>query len=831
MAAAASMQRRVPVPVVRPPLAWCKPTGVSFEAGQRVLVALDRGGVGRSLTSALRELGVEVLAAEPVELVSQAAEWLSRGPVHGVYWLPALDAEDALEGLELTGWRAALAVRVKQLYALMRALYEHIAQAGTFLIAATRMGGQHGYGATGAENPMGGAVSGFVKAYKRERPAALVKVVDFTADCAAADLADLLQKEAVSDPGAVEIGYRGGVRWSVGLVDRSAEDGQPALPLSPDSVFVVTGAAGGIVSAIVADLAVASGGTFFLLDKAPPPSAEDPDLAQFASDREGLKRTLFERHKAHGERATPAQVERDLALLERAHAAQTAIASVRAAGGTAHYRCVDLTDADAVAQVLAEVERDRGRIDVLIHAAGLEISRMLADKEPREFDLVFDVKSDGFFNLMHAAARLPIGALVVFSSIAGRFGNGGQTDYCAANDLLCKMTSYLQRTRPALRGLALDWTAWGGIGMASRGSIPKLMEQAGIDMLPPEIGVPIVRHELTTGGARGEVVIGRRLGAMTAEWDAQGGLHPASLPETAGPMLGRVVGMGLFSGLTTEVLLDPQQQPFLHDHQIEGIAVLPGVMGIEAFAELAALALPGWQVQALDQVEFLAPLKFYRGEPRPLTLSALLRAQGEEVIAECRLTTRRVLAGQTEPQETLHFSGNVRLARTPAAPLTTVPPPPQEDGRSVGWAEVYRIYFHGPAYQVLSAAWGDGGGVVGRLAELLPDNHHPASRPLLFAPRLIELCFQTAGIWELAHSGCMALPSRVEHVAVRQVAAPVGQLCAVVRPRAGGEGFDAQVVDERGQVLVELLGYHTIRLEGGPAPALLQPLRGALTRS
>jgi len=481
--------------------------------------------------------------------------------------------------------------------------------------------------------------------------------------------------------------------------------------------------------------------------------------------------------------------------------------------------------------VLAQVERDHGRIDVLMHAAGLEISRTLPDKEPREFELVFDVKSDGLFNLLHAAARLPIAALVVFSSIAGRFGNGGQTDYCAANDLLCKLTLYLQRVRPELRGLAIDWTAWGGIGMASRGSIPKLMELAGIDMLPPAAGVPIVRHELTTGGARGEVVIGQRLGVMTAEWDAQGGLEPTSVPAASGPMLGRVVGMGLFSGLTVEVLLDPKQQAFLHDHQIEGTAVLPGVMGIEAFAEVAALALPGWQVVALDQVQFLAPLKFYRGEPRTLTLSALLRAAGDEVSAECRLTTRRVLPGQAEPQETLHFTGNVRLARAAQAAVTVPPPPPPDHGRTVGWADVYRIYFHGPAYQVLSAAWSAEDRVVGRLAELLPDNHYPASKPLLAAPRLIELCFQTAGVWDLARHGCMALPSRVAHVAVRAAAAPVGQLCAVVRPRPAGAGFDAQVIDESGQVLVELLGYQTTRLEGELAAALLQPLREVFSRS
>ena len=60
---------------------------------------------------------------------------------------------------------------------------------------------------------------------------------------------------------------------------------------------------------------------------------------------------------------------------------------------------------------------------------------------------------------------------MAFSSVAGRFGNNGQTDYAATNGLLCTTVSNLRATRPGTRALALDWTAWGGIGMATRGSI------------------------------------------------------------------------------------------------------------------------------------------------------------------------------------------------------------------------------------------------------------------------------------------------------------------------------------------------------------------------
>ena len=59
--------------------------------------------------------------------------------------------------------------------------------------------------------------------------------------------------------------------------------------------------------------------------------------------------------------------------------------------------------------------------------------------------------------------------------------------------------------------------------MAARGSIPTVMKQAGIDMLPPEAGIPVVRRELTSGTA-GELVIGNRLGILVEEFDPQGGL-------------------------------------------------------------------------------------------------------------------------------------------------------------------------------------------------------------------------------------------------------------------------------------------------------------------
>ena len=836
--AANRIPRRVPVPILRPPLTFCKTTGVKLDNQSRVVVMPDKGGVAAELEKALRAEGVEVLsldrALDSDALTSLLKNWTTTGPVDGVYWLPALDNEGDLRKLDLATWHEDLRIRVKSLYVTMRALYEQIGRPGTFLLSATNLGGHHGYDAAGAIAPLGGAVVGFVKTYKRERPDSLVKAVDFEPKRSTAEILDLLIAETLHDPGAVEIGYTGEQRWTVGLEEQPAVDGQPGMVLDKNTVFVITGAAGSIVSTITADLATASGGVFYLLDLVPQPDPSNPDLKRFITDKENLKRDLFGRIQARGERATPALVEKELAGLERAQAAQTAIDAVRAAGGTPHYFSVNLADGKAVAQVIEQVRQSHGRVDVLLHAAGLERSHALPDKDPREFDLVFDVKSDGFFHLLHAIGEMPLGATVAFSSIAGRFGNAGQTDYSAANDLLCKITSSFRTTRPATRGIVIDWTAWGGIGMATRGSIPKIMELAGIDMISPEAGIPLIRRELTAGATRGEIVIGQRLGLLLNELDATGGLDTSAESDAksfalSGPMTGSIVSLSVSNGYTVETLLDPYEQPFLHDHQIERTPVLPGVMGIEAFAEAALCLLPGWQVESVEEINFLTPFKFYRGQPRQVQVEARIHPHGDDLLADCKLIGYRSLPNQAEGQRTIHFSGCVRLVKqTKLTSVLHAFENPQ--GHVVDAADIYRLYFHGPAYQVVEKAWWDGQRVVGLLANDLPPNHHPSKLATVVTPRLIELCFQTAGVWELGLQSRMGLPRYVREIVLYQAPTPRdGRLYAIVTPDKVHETFDAEVLDTKGNCYLQLIGYKTVALPDAVNAAGLKALQEVIS--
>ena len=844
--AANTLPRRVPVPVLRPDLSLCQPTGVAFGNGSRMIVVSDAGGAAKYLGYRLRARKTKALVlkdATPESVADQVAAWLSEGPIAGVYFLPALDIAPPLSEMDLGAWRVEQERRVKTLYTLMRALPED-----TFLISGTRMGGLHGYGPEGATAPLGGAVTGFTKAYARERPNMLVKALDFGADVDDRKIAELLVNETLHDAGAVELGYHGGRRFSIGLEERPVADAGIEIELGRETVFLVTGAAGGITAAIVADMARASGGTFYLTDIAPAPDRDNPDLARLGGeDRKWLKRDIAKRIKDAGTRPTPVMVERELAALERAASVVSAMKEIERMGGTVAYHACDVTHAEAVSALVAEIKEKHGRIDVLIHAAGLERSHFLPDKPPQEFNLVFDVKADGFFNLLKATETLdcPLRSSVVFSSIAGRFGNGGQTDYSAANDLMCKVTSSMRTTRPETKGIAIDWTAWGQLGMATRGSIPEMMRRAGIDMLDPASAVPVVRREVIISGTQGEVLIAQALGVLLDPRTPGGGIdldRANKKIEHAFPVAGRLTDVGVQGGYTFEAELDPKAEPFLHDHAVDDTPLLPGVMGVEGFAEVASLIASGLgsdagslRVSSIEDVNFFSPLKFYRHEPRTLTWRALVMPENGGLVAHVSLESARdTRAGRQVAQ---HFRGTVHLE--PAAPdaadaRPTAPAPSWNGSETLDPEAIYRVYFHGPAFQVLGGVQADGERVTGKFRTDLPPMIGPEKQTLI-TPLLIELCLQTAGVWEIGKTGVLALPTAIDRVIVHAGKVDsAGVVYAEIEPKPcqGDEvSFDARVIDEHGDVYLELKGYRTARLPAPIKDEHVAPLRDLVENS
>ena len=810
---------RVPKPVLLPRIDLCESTGINLENGRVIILKGQTrltSDTAKQLAKILVAKKVDVIILEAGSSFEKVDEWLKTGPLTGVYCLTGLDTDPEWNESRAVTWKNAIDLKIEPLFELVKMI-----PSSAFLISATRMGGLHGL--MNPANPLGGALSGFTKAYSRERNAALVKTVDFQVNAKANFIAESLIEETLNDGASLEIGRENELRFTISL-DEIQNQSLGQLNFSAEDVFLVSGGTGGITSVVIDDLAKRSKGHFILLSRTPLLEMNEIDLGILKNDPPAYKNKLLKEMSASGDKVTPIQLEARFNALERAAATRDLIAKIEAYGGKATYINCDVADLTSVKNAIAEVAKTVDHVDYFIHAAGFEKSRKLESK----FMYLFTV--------LEKAKRTPK-SVVFFSSIAGRFGNAGQPDYSAGNDFLSKMAIWLPTQYPALQVISLDWGAWAEVGMASRGSIPLVMERAGIEMLKPGQAAPVVGDQILAGSS-GEIVVAGNLGLFermkSKNHDMNVPLADAAL-RAGNPihtMLSHLTGYSPDSGITLEVTLDPQEKAYLRDHSINGIPVLPGVVGIEGFTRAAkhissalAAANSGFEVERLENIEFLAPFKFYGNRSRAMAWKAgATRVQeGLRVDVTLESDTERVMGKVDHVQ---HFKGQVYLTLKDIVTPNNAVPPKWGKNNEVTAAEIYQLFFHGPSFQVLEAAQRSGNNVLGRFNNSLIDIN--ADEPGLFTtPLLIELCFQTAGLWEAGSTGNLGLPHSIGKLRVYRNVINGTSIFAEVKPKEvdGQLFFDARVVDSKGNVYLDLSDYRTTPQVDTPEDHHLMPMK------
>ena len=204
------------------------------------------------------------------------------------------------------------------------------------------------------------------------------------------------------------------------------------------------------------------------------------------------------------------------------------------------------------------------------------------------------------------------------TSVAGRFGNGGQTDYAAANSVLDAEMSRLTASGKC-RAVAIGWTGWKDVGMATRGSIEAVFAAAGIETLDVETGVEIFVDEALAGGKRRVLGCGS-LGLMD-KFDSFRE-PPLRLPSAMTaviadparfPLIDKVLSFEEGNSIITETTLSIDLHPFLVDHAIDGVPYHPGVMALEMFAENSLLMKPSACLAGFENVSFGLPVKLLIG--------------------------------------------------------------------------------------------------------------------------------------------------------------------------------------------------------------------------
>ena len=680
---------------------------------------------------------------------------------------------------------------VRGLFLVAKVMGESINQDGGFLLASGN-----------------GDVGGFCKSLRREWPdAAVVRAVRFASPMPSeTQFAQLMMEELGRARDTAVVHWAGGSRWSEGLMPLTLDlEPEDSAARASDETWLVTGGAQGITAEIVHHVASRRGGVFHLIGRTQLP---EQALDVIPEDDAEAKRAILGRMQAGGEKVTPVAVNAELKRLRSQQTILDTLARLRSLDGVeATYHVADVTDTDRIQEIVSEVLNGRDRIDWLVHAAGVEISRPIDRKGLDEFDFVLRPKVAGLENLLMAVGAKGLGTVVTFGSIAGRFGNPTQTDYASANDWMAWRLDRLRAERPEVKTLQLDWTAWSGAGMATRGSVAKVLDAAGIGFLPLNAGAAVFRR-MIEDGVTGEVVIDCGLGM----------LEPATNEGASPPA-------PLFFGANAAVIQDGSHLRFswplsaasswLNDHRIGGTPVVPGVMGLEAFGQVATALFPGARVRGFESVAFQTPLKLH-GD-RAHTAIVDVRPEHSDHSADgcirlhCRLLSRFVgPAGEEQGPERLHFVATVVLDDE-LVPLQPVKPNgvPMKGSTDVNGSQLYDVLFHGPSFQVLTGTESYGQGWRAAV-----DNNRlgvPMVDPTS-APMELEALFQTVGVWQIMDSGTMGLPAAAQSVRIYGLPGREHSLECVVEREKNEAGYRAILRDEHGHVFVELNGYQTVSL-------------------
>ncbi|MDX1493129.1 MAG: SDR family oxidoreductase, partial [Longimicrobiales bacterium] len=456
------------------------------------LAALDRGAtvqitgelpsLAEALVEGLKERGV---AAEVVEAPSTSAS--------AVICLAGLADHDA-------GPEGSLAVHTSAIQAA-RLVAQHPEPSERLFVTIQSTGGHFGLDG----DPGGGAwtagLAGIVKTAAREWPGASLKAID-VAD--PENAAEAIMDELFLGGPALEVGIAQDGTRSVVQIEPHTASAEAQVPLDEGSVLVVSGGARGVTASSVAELAERWGVRLALLGRSP--LGDWPEGVPLTTDSVQITGALAKSAKDSGETVDFAALQDRAKRLAASAEVRMTLADMDSRGIDAMYLSADVTKADEVEAALDKVRQTWGSIDGIVHGAGVLRDKALADMTPDRVADVFAPKVTGLSVLLEATKEDPIQVIALFSSIAARAGNAGQSAYAAANEVLNKVAAAEAHQRGEwCRVRSYNWGPWAG-GMVDE-SLAAHFEKQGIALLDVELGSRFFADEMGMEGSGVERVV------------------------------------------------------------------------------------------------------------------------------------------------------------------------------------------------------------------------------------------------------------------------------------------------------------------------------------
>ncbi len=820
------------------------------------LITEDKLSVAPYVANALQQRGARTILIttstlrSPQELANVVIQQGQiHGPVRGIVHLAPLATIPMPN--TLSEWRQCTQEQSKSLFQLLQLcaadLQKTQQQQPGRVLAASLLGGYFGRdGSYGSGLPTGGSSNGLLKTMVTEWSDVHAKAIDFDTNLSPADMAQHIVQELLSLEDRIEVGYPQGIRTVFQTVPaplKSIHNSQftihngyltgqsGVLKPSADWVVLSIGGARGITAEITSELLI-PGMTLIVVGRSPEPAEESPATAGIAEIKE-VRQVLLKQMRSQGLSLTPMQIERQLTKLRGERAIRRNLERFRQTGAKAEYQAVDVRNAEEFGSLIDGIYSRYGRLDAVIHGAGVIEDKLIVDKTTASFERVFDTKVDSTFILSRYLRPDSLKALVLFSSVAGRYGNRGQSDYAAANEVMNCLAWLLDERWQNTRVVSINWGPWDTVGMASE-EVKRKFRKLGVIPIPLPAGRQFFRNELLYGRKGETQVI-----AGEGPWElgeAENGQRKSNELESVSLLksfvfLSSQPQLQSSGKVSLEHTFSLSSDPYLDDHRLDGKPVLPAAGALEWMAEFVQAAWSEWTVTEVRDLKVLRGLVLESEFGRKVLFSAKASSQADSESLE-------VAVKMVDPDRSLPFYRASVILRPQLSESPTLPFLPLSSGSSLDTTTAYRDYlFHGQRFQLVTsidrfneegldarvmpsqpAAWVNGQSEeelkVGRLnvegSNLQPVNLQPATLDgqWLFDPGLVDTAPQLAIVWNRVQRGTTTLPSRFGAVR-RYGQAPLnGQMQMAFRVKSVSDSYtlvyDAVFLDETGKVRLHL---------------------------
>lgn len=276
-------------------------------------------------------------------------------------------------------------------------------------------------------NPHNAALFGMGKVVSQENATQIVRCIDIDNNTKM----DYILGEIFAQNSVYQVAYRNGERYIEELRKAVlAKDETTKTDIKNDGVYIITGGTGGL----------------------------GLEVSRYLASKNNVKLALINRSKLP-DRSQWNDIE-DKKLNDKIKV----IKDIEELGSTVECLSADICNADEVKEVFDKLRKQYGKINGIVHCAGVAGDGFIIRKDRKVFEQVVCPKVEGTWILDMLTKEDSLDFFVMFSSITSLFGAPGQSDYTAANSYMDSF-AYLRKKKRG-KTIAINWPSWSEVGMA-----------------------------------------------------------------------------------------------------------------------------------------------------------------------------------------------------------------------------------------------------------------------------------------------------------------------------------------------------------------------------